>query len=230
MFILFFDDRYFKWASPLIESITIHEPGERIGIYGFNLNESQAEKLRSYPNVVYIPSVLHKAVFKRRKREDSKAARIIQRIASYFLDAFHRFPEEKLYMVLDVDSLLIRPLTEIKREMADYDIGISEGSQQIKVGFVLVNPTDASKKLVENWNDLLMEDSCYWSKGQITLFHLYQEHKDKMNFLEFGIPYRDPASKNDSYIWSAYKTTYGSKTDRHVLYEKKLDEMRGNSA
>lgn len=234
MFILFFDNRYFRWAPPLIESIMIHEPEERIGIYGVKLTKGQVRKLHSYSCVDYIPSALQRTHYVFWKRDDVQAARIIQRIASFLLESFRRFPGEKLYMVLDVDSLLVNPLTELKQKMVDYDMGVSLGRtkarpgfvRQARTGFVPVNPTKASKTLVKDWHRLLMRGPCHWSKGQMTLFQLYEDRRNKMRFLRFGISYRDPASKNESYIWSAYKTTYGSKAERYMLYQKKLEEMK----
>lgn len=228
VFILFFDDRYFRWAPPLIESIVINEPEERVCVYGIGLAESQVKELCSYSCVSYVPVALQKTEFIHRQRRDKKAARIIQRIASFFLESFYRFPEEKLYMILDVDSLVVNPLTKIKREMENHDMGISvsRGSMQIRTGFVLVSPTEASKELVKDWDSLLMEGPCHWGKGQFTLFRLYQERENEMRFLEFGIPYRDPASNRESYIWSAYKTKFGSKANRYERYGKKLKKMK----
>lgn len=228
MFVLYFDEKYFEWAPVLIESIIISEPEEKICVYGIELAGSQVEKLLSYSCVSCVSSTLQETAFTyRKKHADRQAARIIQRIASFFLESFYRFPEEKLYMILDVDSLVVNPLTEIKQEMLDYDIGISLGGEQVRTGFVLVNPTGTSRKLVEDWNNLLMEGPCHWSKGQITLFQLYQERKNEVRFLEFNGSYRDPLSKNESHIWSAYKTRFGSKIERFELYKKKLEKLKG---
>ena len=228
MFILFFDDRYFKWVPLLIESITINEPKERICAYGIGLARSQIRELCSYPCVDYIPSVIREtgAILSKLPKRDEKAVRIVQRTASFFLESFYRFPKEKLYMLLDVDSLVANPLTKVKRKMADYDIGMSFGNRRAKAGFIVVNPTEASIGFIKDWNFLLMEGPCHWHKNQDTLFQLYQEYKNEMKFLKFSVSYRDPSSKNRSHIWAAYKTEHGSKEERHILYEKKLKKMR----
>ena len=51
MIILYFDDRYFLWAPPLIESIAINEPSERIAVFGLDLSPSQKKEISSFGNV-----------------------------------------------------------------------------------------------------------------------------------------------------------------------------------
>ncbi len=231
MFILYFDEKYFEWSPMLIESIMISEPEERICIYGIELPERQIERIRSYSCVEYIPCVLQETEFVRFKKSiGERPSRIIQKMAYFILNAFCRFPEEKLYMVLNVDSLVVNPLAEIKQKMVNYDIGVSLGGGQVRTGFILMNCADVSKKFVEDWNSLLMDGPCYWGKDQHTLFQLYQKSRDKIRFLEFGGSYRDPSSMQESHIWSAYKTRFGSKAERYLLYEKKLEEMKQRDA
>ena len=103
MFILYFDENYFKWAPMLIESIGVNEPEECICVYGIELTEFQVERLHSYSYVTYVPSTFQKTVFVgSKKRIDARAARIVQKTAGFFLESFYRFPQEKLYMILEI--------------------------------------------------------------------------------------------------------------------------------
>jgi len=230
MFILYFDRKYFRWAPVLIESIGISEPEENVCVYGIDLTGQQIEVLESY-NVHYFEySVDDRPVFSFEKRSrkftDINRFKITNSKADFLLRSFEAFPEESLFIVMDVDCLIIRPLDELKKEMRRYDLAGLMKSRRVACGFKAVNPTDASKKMIKDWNDFLLDGHYYYNKDQLSFMEFYKKHEDEIKFLNLDHRYIDPQSKEDSYIWSAHKARFGSKDERFELYKRKLEELR----
>ena len=230
MFILYFDNRYFKWAPVLIDSIKIFEPAERICIYGINLTEAQIEILKLY-GVYYFEydiSILPVTSYRKyRKFTDDIRFFITHSQAYFLLSSFEKFPEESLFIIMDVDCLLIRPLRELKKEMDQHDLaGIILNEAMIAGGFKAVNPTDISRRMIKEWNDFLLDGHYYVNKDQFSFMGFYKKYRDDIRFLKLDHQYIDPQSNEDSYIWSAHKSKFGLKAERIKLYRRKLEEMK----
>jgi len=113
MILLYFDNKYAYWAPVILESILLHEPDMKVFIQGYNLTEEQEQEIKCFENVVLLKND--------RLRLNDKMHRIEYRVicwkANQFLEAFDRFPEEDLFIVMDVDMILAQPLTELKEQM-----------------------------------------------------------------------------------------------------------------
>lgn len=234
MFVLYFDNRYFKWAPILIGSIKIFEPAERICAYGIDLTETQVEILKSYGvhyfeyNINSLPIFTYR---KYRKITDATRLFITHSQACFLLSSFEKFPEENLFIIMDVDCLLVRPLDELKEEMGRHDLaGIILNESKIACGFKAVNPTDISRRMIKEWNDFLLDGCYYGNKDQFSFMEFYKKYRDDIRFLELDYRYIDPQSKEDSYVWSAHKSKFGIKAERFEFYRKELEKMKGKGS
>lgn len=337
MIILYFDDRYFKWARLLIESLAIHEPTEKIMAFGYNLLPSQKEKTIAFSSVksfiemegvktkepldemtkqkslskqethvrgkkskmfnalvkqkslskreAYIrgkktlnemtkqkslsEQEIHirgketktekpldesakllsdqKACFfkfteksmtnkQRKYRKNGARGLLIGKKAWYVEKAFKAFPNEGMYLLIDADMLLLRPLTVFKRKMKKHDLAgsfsiskkqlFADGTKKIKIGggFLAFRPTSAIKRLLREWNKILAND---WTENQPSLARLYRKHKDSIRFLDINRwKYMDASSNEDSVLWSAHKAKSGAKKERYEVYLAKLQRMK----
>ncbi len=127
---------------------------------------------------------------------------------------------------MDVDCLLIRPLDELRKEMCWHDLaGLMKG-RRVACGFKVVNPTDASKRMIEDWNGFLLDGHYYYNKNQLSFMKFCKEYKDEIRFLNLDQCYIDPQLREDSYIWSAHKARFGCKNERFILYKRKLEKLK----
>lgn len=234
MIILYFDDRYFKWAPPLIESIAINEPTEKIMVFGLNLLPSQKKKILSFSNVKSLVE-MKEASFKAeegnfsKKNRDEIASLLVGKKAWYIKRAFKIFPKESLYILLDVDMLLLRPLMSLKKQMKNYDMAGASNIEIEKIagGFLAFRPTKIIRRLMREWDEFLTSGTYYWDKDQPSLTRLYRKYKKLIRLLV--VPreqYLDARSRKNSILWSAHKSVYGLKERRYMAYLKKLQKMR----
>ena len=230
VFVLYFDNYYFHWAKPLTESIKIHEPKSKIQIYSYNLKEEQIEDLRLYSNVT---EVINKSMkYDPHISETYNGRKIIRfmmtcRKGEHLLRAMEKYPDEKLFVVMDVDMLLVRPLNDLKKQMRNKDIGLMRvGPGKVMGTFLAAKSTRNGKHFLSDFNKAVMDGILYLCKDQKTLSTIYEGMKNKINFLLLTRQYIDHASTDDSYIWSAHKSKYGSKKERFKVYEDKLKLMK----
>lgn len=234
MIILYFNDKYFMWAQPLIQSIAINEPSEKIVIFGLNLRSKQKAKLVRFRNVKQVVEIDND--LSRCPRKNGEAALLVGKKAWYLKKAIELFPKEKLFILMDVDVLLIKPLTRLKKQLKGHDMAGSfgqkegtDGIMKVKIagGFTAFKPTEIIKELLEEWNELLTTGPYYWNKDQPSLALLFLKHAKSIRFLDIDrLEYMDATLKKSSFLWSAHKSKYGVKEERHKVYLIKLQEMR----
>lgn len=239
MIILYFNSKYFMWAPPLIESIAINEPSEKVTVFGLNLLSLQKKTIIKFDNVKRLVE-MKKESFKTTKdpyRKNGEAALLLGKKAWYLRESFKAFPKEGLFILIDVDTLLLRPLMIFKRQMKNYDMAgafgkriLADGTEKIKIsgGFTAFRPTKPIKRLIKEWDEFLTKGPYYWNKDQPSLAMLYRKHVRSIRFLDIDRKkYMDATLSENSFLWSAHKTKYGSKNERRKAYLMKLRRMRG---
>ena len=156
---------------------------------------------------------------------------LIGKKAWYLKKSFKVFPKEDLYILLDVDMLLLKPLTNFKKQMKKYDMAgvFGEVKEEVKIsgGFLAFRPTEVIRRLIEEWDKFLSSGSYYWNKDQPSLAKLYLKHMESIRFL--NVPremYLNTSLDENSVVWSAHKSRYGSKEGRYKVYLARLQRMR----
>ena len=233
--VLFFDKKYFHFVKPLATSISIHEPKSKIYAHTFNLSDEQIEELNTYPNITAVE--YNKIQFDPKKADtyygelngtDPLRFQLTCRKGEYMLKAMSKFPEEDLFIVMDVDMLLRCPLNDLRKRMKDCDIGIVKRSEtKIAGGFCAASSTEGAKHFLTMFDKLVMKDRLYLCKDQKTLSRVYNETNTKIKFLLLDGRYLDYGSSEKSYIWSAHKSKFGSKEEKYEKYLKVVKQMEG---
>ncbi len=232
---LYFDHKYFHWANPIVRSIKVHEPSTKIYFHTYNLSEDQVEELESYSNTAYVDNMKLKfdpkisdAYYKHLNETDPLRFQLTCRKGEYILKAMSKFPEEDLFIVMDVDMLLRCPLNDLRKQMKDCDIGIVKRSEtKIAGGFCAASSTKGAKHFLTMFDKLVMKDRLYLCKDQKTLSRVYNETNTKIKFLLLDGRYLDHSSSEKSYIWSAHKSSFGTKQERYEKYLKVVKQMEG---
>ena len=222
----YFDFNYYRWAPLLVRSLLINEPDIAIYLHGVNLKDWQCKELSSFPNVkgITLCKIAHDE-----KISKEFAWQMIERKASFFRKSFKRFPDADMYILIDVDTLVVNPLKELIERMKDYDMaGVQTGPQKIMGGFLVAKNEPVVKEYWKELDEFLMGDGdFYYNKDQPAIFHLYEKYKERIRFLPLSWEYLDIWSREtaDIFIWSAHKTEYGDKDQRYKLYKDKIGRM-----
>lgn len=232
--VLFFDDKYFHFAKPLLSSIKIHEPSAGVYINGFNLTHEQVEELKSYKCVKAVkneklkfdPSIAD-TYNKGLNRGKPLRFQLTCQRGRYMLDAMNAFPTEKLFIISDVDTLMIQPLTELKHQMKNHDIGIVRVSDtKICSGFFAVSSTKNGKLYLKNFYDTAMDGRLFLCKDQKTMAKIHEKLKDEIKFLYIDRRYLDHSCGDDAFMWSGHKSAFGTKEQKYQKYLRKLKAMK----
>jgi len=224
MFVLYFDLNYYKWASTLIESIQIFEPEEKIYIEATNLTKGRLDKLRKMDNVVEV-------VQREDKFDPDKAdlfrSQMVSRRPIILTEAMVKYPDELLFFIMDIDMILIRSLDKLKKLMIECDMAVMKFST-IKVDgrFMAAKPTQEVKQFLEEWRELLWGGKLYHSKDQKTLAKIHNDWARELKFVYVDRSYSDHLFQNESFIWNACTTKFGSKDKGLTVFKEKLDERR----
>lgn len=231
---LYFDNKYFYWADPLIRSIGIHEPYTKIHFHTYNLSNDQVKELESYSSTAYVDNEdmkfdpkISDAYYKNLNRNDPLRFQITCRKGEFLLKSMDRFLEEDLFVVMDVDMLVMQPLNALREQMRSHDVGIIRvGPGKIMGTFFVARSTDAGKHFLRSFNKQVMDGRLYLCKDQKTLAKVYEEtHEYKVKFMQLDRRYLDHSSEKKSYIWSAHKSKFGSKEQRYKKYLKVVKLM-----
>jgi hypothetical protein len=224
MILIYFDDRYYENAPIYIKSIEVNEPNEKVFIQGYNLSDKMMAKLKAYENVV---AVNNEDLTRSKARMDRLEHYIINQKAKQMLEAFDRFPEEDLFIITDVDMLMVNPLTDLKEDMKTYDVGVVwVDEDKIMGGFVAVRRSKRTREFLEMWGGIMTKGRYFYNKDQPALAKTFKSYYKKLDFLLLSRQYVDQASNNSSYIWSAHKCMrYGSKRQKRSQYNTKLKKM-----
>lgn len=224
---IYFDKEYYRWAPLLIESLALHVPEIGVHAHGVNLTRNQLRELKSFGNV--------KKVSTYQIKHDVEvsyefAFQVIERKAFFFRETFDQFPDMDMYILMDVDTLVVNPLTKLEGTMEKYDMaGVMTSPTKIMGGFLVAKNIPVVKEYWKELDEFLMDGGgFYYNKDQPAIFRLYKRYKDRIRFLGLGFEYLNIWSKDEDsvYVWSAHKLEYGDKEQRYNLYKEKLKRMK----
>ena len=229
VFNLYFDNKYCQWAPPLIKSIRIYEPTAKIFIHAYNLSTSQKSKIENLKvdafeceDMLFNPKISDAYFWKNPlKLNDQIQLRfqITCRKGEYLLKSIKKFPQEELHIVMDVDTLLIRPLLKLRKQMKQNDVGIILVAKDKVMGtFFVARNTKNGRRFLKTFNRQVMNSHLYLCKDQKTLAKVYYETRKEIRFKLLTRQYLDPSSHKNAFIWSAHKTKYGPKKKRLQKY------------
>ncbi len=235
---LYFDNKYFYWANTLVRSIKVHEPSTKIHFHTYNLSDEQVKELESYSNTAYVDNAKLKfdpeiadAYNNHLNKDDPLRFQITCRKGEFLLKSMKRFPDEDLFIVMDVDMVVIRCLDDLRNQMKGNDVGvIRSGKRKIAGGFIIVRPTEKGKYFLTLFDKLVMQDRLYLCKDQKTLAKVYEKSHKKIKFLQLGRGYLDHSSGEEAYIWSAHKSKFGTKIERYKKYLEYVEKMEKKNA
>ena len=217
-FILYFDEKYYKWAPLLIKSIAKYEKEAGVVIFSFNLTESHIKELTSYSNVIEVTN--------KKLSFDSNIAshwlyQLVCEKGKFILDTMEKYDNDELFINMDVDMILVNNLEELKSDMKNQDVGFVHVSDaKIMSGFLAANNTKNSRIYFSEFYKRATTGKRCHEKDQPVLAKIYNEMKDKMKFVLLDRRYLDHTSNKDAIIWSAHKTDYGIKNERYELYKQ----------
>jgi hypothetical protein len=206
--ILYFDNKYFKWSGPFLKSLQTHEPKAKVVIFGFNLTEKQETQLENTESVIEVINTAGEINF----------WNLVCQKCYFVLEVMRKYPGEDLYIVMDIDTLIISPLDELKRDMVRHDIGLIVVSKtKVPSGFLVFKET-AKGFLSDYHNEVYVKGTLSVKKiEQKILAKLYRNNK-KLKFLILSRDYIDNHFKLDSFIWSAHKLNLGVKDMKIKLF------------
>jgi len=216
MILLYFDNKYAYWAPVLLESILFHEPDMKVFIQGYNLTEEQEEEINSFKNVVLLKNDELKFDIKLMNKIEY---RVICWKANQFLEAFKKFPEEDLFIIMDVDMILVQSLTELKEQMKSHDLGaVWVGEKKIMGGFNAIRKTPIMVEFLKSWSKKMTTGIYTYNKDQPSMAKTFNEFSGKIEFLLLTRQYLDHLEREESYVWSAHKS---DKLDsKHIRVKK----------
>ncbi len=232
---LYFDNKYFHWADPVVRSINLNEPGTKIHFHTFNLSDKQVKELESYSNMAHVENrvmLFDPEVSEPYSKcgvgiEDLLRFQITCRKGEFLLKSMDRFPDESMFIVMDVDMLLVHSLNDLRNQMKGHDIGIiRSGNEKICGGFITAMSTEKGKHFLTMFDKLVMKDRLYLCKDQKTLSRVYNETNTIVKFCLLSRRYLDHRFSKESYIWSAHKSKFGTKKETYQRYIKALDQMK----
>ena len=224
MILIYFDNRYYQYAPVYIKSIEINEPNEKVFIQGYNLSDKQVKHLKSYKNVA---AVNNESLKQNRAKMDRLEHYIINQKAKQILEAFDRFPDENLFIITDVDMLMVNPLRQLREDMKMYDVGVVwVADKKVMGGFVAVKRNKRTREFLESWDHLMTKGRYFYNKDQPALAKTFSNYRGKIDFLLLTRQYLDQASNYDSFIWSSHKVkSFGTKRQKGHQYDTKLKKM-----
>ena len=205
----------------------VRDPEERVFTQGYNLKRKTVNQLYSYPNVAHVNN---KSLKFRPAIMDNIAYRVICGKATLFLEAMRRFPDEEIFIVMDVDMIVIKSLKGLREEMMDYDLGavwVNEG--KIMGGFIAIRRCYMMKRFLKEWGKKMSWGRYTYNKDQPALAEVFNKYLGKVEFLSLPRQYLDHTENLNSYVWSAHKVkNFGSKKSRAIKYADYVNIMRGN--
>ena len=224
MIVLYCDNKYLKWLTPLAKSIKKWEPNERILLFAINYDPDGLIKDNKTIVLFDNNSIRYVSIIADRKE---LPFHIIEGKAGYLLQAFDEFPKEDLYIMMDIDMLLLKSLKEVKRAVMKYKFDMAAvlaNPDKICGGFYIFRRTKLNYKMLTVWNNYLMDGNFFFDKDQGSLAQLVRTYmfEKGLKFLPLPRMYLDHFSKKDSIIWSAHKSEFGNKDQRYKLYMKEV--------
>lgn len=223
LYVLYFDNKYYKWAPLLIESIQLHDPTAKVCCHTVNVRD--VSELKKFSNVIGVEqySIIHNTDI-----SYEFAFQMIERKALFMKGSFEKYPGYLSYILMDVDMLMVGSMEKLYEEFVNYDMAVvMPNPEKCQGGFIISKEVPMVIEFWKEYDEFLMDGEFYYNKDQPSFYRLYRKYKDRLKFLSLGMEYLDPESKDGSYIWSGHRTEHGSKEDRWKSYEKKLKKMKG---
>jgi len=205
----------------MIESIGIHEPSERIFLWTFNLPKELYRYLENYDNVV--GGVTTKIL-----KSNTMVFQIICSRGGIVLNVMEKFPDEDVYIITDVDMIMVNPLHEFRKLIPEHDLAVvkAERAEKFCGGFIAFRKTKATINFLTAFNNKCMSSDFYYNKDQPILTKLVRKFQGQMKFLFLNRMYMDQFSREKAFLWSAHKKEISSKEQRYMDYNIKLMEMK----
>jgi len=216
--ILYFDKEYFKWSKPFLRSLHVHEPKAKVVIFGFDLTLEQITYLE---NVEYVLEVYNTA-------GEIDFWDLVCQKCWFVLETMRKYPGRRLYVITDVDMLIVNSLRVMKKGMHKCDVGLIVVSEnKVSSGFLVFKET-AKNFLNEYHNKVYVKGDIRIKKiEQKMLAKIYRSYitNDKLKFLVLSRKYIDNVFELDSFVWSAHKLNYGKKDTRLKLFSHVANDM-----
>ena len=202
----------------------MNDPDALIHFHGVNLSEEQVDVLQG----LRVDRVDNYLIEHDPEVSYSFGWQMIERKAFFLRRTFETYPDAEFYILMDVDTLVVKPLIKLDRMLGKCDFaGIMTNPKKIMGGFLVSRNCPVMKSYWKELDEFLMDGGgFYYNKDQPAIFRLYNEYKKRIRFLPLPLKYYlDIWSKEDSYIWSAHKEEYGDKEERFKVYKEKMKEM-----
>lgn len=170
--VLFFDNKYFHFIKPLISSINLHEPDAKIYAHAFNLSRKQKVQIENCKNVSFVinekikfnPKISDEFHSGLNKGKPLRFQLTCQR-GRYLLNAMKALPKEDLFIITDADTLMVNPITKLKQQMKNYDIGIVRVDKtKICSGFFVARSTRKAKNYLKIFYNTAMKGRLFFTR------------------------------------------------------------------
>jgi hypothetical protein len=230
--VIYFDKPYTRWAHIYLESLRLFEPDIKVVIYLYNTKKQIMYQLYEHPNVLDVH-------MRKMKYMSEKAVmwkhQIVGQKGNIMLDVMKRYPDEKMFMLTDVDLLLRRSLLSLKLRMIYRDMAFvmsksKTGKPKAMGGLIVFKNKKKMVKLAQDYDKALTTGRAYKSRDQLTLAGLSEiysrgKYGIKLLYLEYH-KYLDPFNTKKSIIWSPHKSLLGSKDKRFRIFKRELERLK----
>lgn len=229
LIVLHFDMPYIKWAKIFIKSIEKIEPEAKIYISAINFNNKSLRYFNKLKNVIKVKRININII----NSENHKGKRgkwmtqIISIRSAIFLEVIKKYPNEDLYITTDVDMLMVNNLKNLRQNMKNSDVGIYIKKDKVMAGFVCIKNIESGIKFVKLW-DKVCDGRYIETIDQIGLHKSYIELKDKIKIYNIGIQYLDPFCDENSFLWSAHKSSTGPKDLKFDIFNTFIRSIKKN--
>ncbi len=230
--VIYFDKPYTKWAHIYLESLRLFEPDIKVVIYLYNTKKQIMYQLYDHPNVLDVH-------MRKMKYMSEKAVmwkhQICGQKGELMLDVMKRYPDEKMFMLTDVDLLFRRNLLRLKLRMIYRDVAFVMSESKMKSpkamgGLIVFKNRKRVAKFAKAYHEEMTRYRTYKSRDQIMFAKIIDNYTKgkyglKLLYLEYD-KYLDPFNIQKSWIWSPHKSLLGSKDKRFRLFKRELERLK----
>jgi hypothetical protein len=168
-----FDNVYYSWGELLLISLSVNAKDIHIALYTVNLSKQQIQNLYNiHNNVEIINSVV--PLKKGRMRRYFMA----NRKSKIFSKAIKTFNSD-IYIMLDTDMILVKPIQELLLGIGDKNLGIvyrdTMQGRHVKINssVVIVKNNPMSTNVIHNWKTIMQRS------------FMIKTIDDKLSFMDF---------------------------------------------
>lgn len=230
--VIYFDKPYVKWAHIYLESLRLFEPDIKVVIYLYNTKKQIMYQLLDHPNVLDVH-------MRKMKYMSEKAVmwkhQICGQKGDIMLDVMKRYPDEKLFMLTDVDLLFRRDLLPLKQRMIYRDVAFVMSESKMKApkamgGLIVFKNKRKIAKFAKAYHEEMTAYRTHKSRDQIMFARMIEPYTKgkyglKLMYLNYD-KYLDPFGKPKAWIWSPHKSLLGSKDKRYRIFKKELERLK----